>query len=83
MKNQLSSQQRTLNDVEEGSGSGFDGDYAANDENLMKKRKFKMPFFCKKRKKRQTRISYWLRLMVGLREDSRRELFPNLNTRER
>jgi hypothetical protein len=41
MKNQLSSQQRTLNDVEEGSGSGFDGDYAANDENLMKKRKVK------------------------------------------
>lgn len=41
MKNQISSQQRTLNDVEEGSGSGFDGDYAANDENLMKKRKVK------------------------------------------
>lgn len=41
MQNQVSSQQRNLADLEEGSGSGFDGDYAANDENLMKKRKLK------------------------------------------
>jgi len=30
-----------LHIIDEGSGSAFDGDYAANDENLMKKRKVK------------------------------------------
>ena len=53
LQNQLSSQQRNLvpssnnngngngNDLDMESGSGFDGDYAANDEQLMKKRKLK------------------------------------------